>query len=532
MLKTLLHKQMMEIFRSYFYDAKKNRQRSKASTAMFIVLFAFLMVGVLGAIFTYLSLSMCRPLADAGMGWLYFTLMGLVSILLGAFGSIFNTYASLYKAKDNDLLLSLPIPTSCIMISRLLTVYLMGLMYSGVVILPAIIVYWCKVSVSFGAIAGSLVLLVCISLIVLILSCSLGWVVAKISLKLKNKSFATVLLSLVFIGVYYLFYFKAQTLLQELLLNAAVYGAKIRGAAYPLYLLGRMGEGDLAAILTVTAVVLALFALMWYMLSRSFLKIATATGKSDRKVYRETRTEKRSAFAALFSKELARFTGSPNYMLNCGLGTLFLPALGVFLLIKGSSFLGSLSEFLSECPGVLPVLLCAAVCMVSAMNDSAAPSVSLEGKNLWIAHSLPIAPWDALKAKLSVQLLITAPAALFCSVCMLIAAKCSILESIFVLVLPQLFVIFSALLGLTLGILSPNLTWTNETAPIKQSMAVTIALLGGWVYGILMALLYLFAASSLGAVLYLLLFTLATLAASAALYLWLRHKGSARFAAL
>ena len=45
MLKTLMRKQMMEIFRSYFYDAKKNRQRSKASTAMFIVLFAFLMVG-------------------------------------------------------------------------------------------------------------------------------------------------------------------------------------------------------------------------------------------------------------------------------------------------------------------------------------------------------------------------------------------------------------------------------------------------------------------------------------------------------
>ena len=92
--------------------------------------------------------------------------------------------------------------------------------------------------------------------------------------------------------------------------------------------------------------------------------------------------------------------------------------------------------------------------------------------------------------------------------------------------------IFSALFGLTLGILSPNLTWTNETAPIKQSMSVTIALLGGWVYGILMALLYLFAASSLGAVLYLLLCALVTLAASAALYLWLRHKGSTRFAAL
>ena len=44
------------------------------------------------------------------MDWLYFTLMGLVAIFLGAFGSVFNTYSSLYLAKDNDLLLSLPIP--------------------------------------------------------------------------------------------------------------------------------------------------------------------------------------------------------------------------------------------------------------------------------------------------------------------------------------------------------------------------------------------------------------------------------------
>ncbi len=532
MLKTLLRKQMMEIFRGYFYDAKKNRPRSKASTAIFIVLYGLLMAGVLGGIFTFASISMCKPLADAGMGWLYFTLMGLVSILLGAFGSIFNTYASLYKAKDNDLLLSLPIPTSHIMVSRLLSVYLMGLMYSGVVILPAIIVYWCTVSASVGAIVGSLLLLACISLFVLILSCSLGWVVAKISLKLKNKSFAVVLLSLAFIVLYYFFYFKAQTLIQELVMNAAIYGAKIRGIAYPLYLLGRMGEGDLTAILIVSAVVLALFALMWYVLSRSFLKIATATGKSERRVYREKNTEKRSLFAALFSKELARFTSSPNYLLNCGLATLLLPAMGVLLLVKGSSFLGVMTELLAGYPGSLPVLLCSTICLVASMNDCAAPSVSLEGRNLWIAHSLPISPWDVLKAKLSVQLLITSPTVLFASVCALIVVQSSILESAFILVLPQLFVLFSALFGLTLGIRFPNLTWTNEIAPIKQSLPVVIALLGGWVYGILMGLLYILVASSLGAALYLLLCSLVTLAASAAIYLWLKQKGSARFASL
>ena len=104
MLKVLLKKQLTEVFRSYFYDAKKNKMRSKLAIAGWIVFFFVIMVGVLGGMFTFLSLSLCGSLVDAGMGWLYFTLMGGIAILLGAFGSVFNTYAGLYLAKDNSLL--------------------------------------------------------------------------------------------------------------------------------------------------------------------------------------------------------------------------------------------------------------------------------------------------------------------------------------------------------------------------------------------------------------------------------------------
>ena len=55
MVKTLLKKQLGEIFRSYFYDAKKNKPRSKASTILFILFFVFLMVGILGGMFALLS---------------------------------------------------------------------------------------------------------------------------------------------------------------------------------------------------------------------------------------------------------------------------------------------------------------------------------------------------------------------------------------------------------------------------------------------------------------------------------------------
>ena len=70
------------------------------------------MAGVLGGMFAMLAKILCAPLHAAGLGWLYFAMMGLIAVLLGAFGSVFTTYSTLYLAKDNDLLLSLPIPVS------------------------------------------------------------------------------------------------------------------------------------------------------------------------------------------------------------------------------------------------------------------------------------------------------------------------------------------------------------------------------------------------------------------------------------
>lgn len=142
MLKTLLKKQMAEIFRNYFYDPKKNKMRSRGATIAYIALYVLLMAGVLGGMFALLAVGICAPMAAAGVGWLYYLVMGLIAVLLGAFGSVFSTYSSLYLSKDNDLLLSMPIPVRYVMASRLLGVYLLGLMYSGVATVPAVIVYW------------------------------------------------------------------------------------------------------------------------------------------------------------------------------------------------------------------------------------------------------------------------------------------------------------------------------------------------------------------------------------------------------
>lgn len=53
MLKILLKRQLYELNRSFFYDPKKGKSRSKFASAAFIVLYALLMVCVLGGMFAF-----------------------------------------------------------------------------------------------------------------------------------------------------------------------------------------------------------------------------------------------------------------------------------------------------------------------------------------------------------------------------------------------------------------------------------------------------------------------------------------------
>lgn len=536
MLKVLLRKQLMEVFKGYFYDAKKNKMRSKAGIAAWIIFFIVIMAGVLGGIFTYLSVSLCSGLNEAGMGWLYFTLMSGIAILLGAFGSIFNTFSGLYLSKDNDLLLSMPVPVKYIIASRLLNVYLLGLMYSAVVIVPALIVYWITAACTAADIICGIILVLIISLFVLILSCLLGWCVAKISLKLKNKSFISVLAAVAFIAAYYFVYFRASIIINTLVANAASYGAKIKGSAYLLYLFGRVGEGSLPAAAVYLAACLLLLAATWLILKNTFLSIATASVNNSVGSAKIKPVKQKGIFAALLSKELSKFTSSPNYMLNCGLGILIIPIAGILLLIKGPALFAQIESVFNDIGGAfpesVPVLLCAALCMISSMNDMATPAVSLEGKSIWIPQSFPVEAKTVLRAKTAMHLILTAVPVAFTVLCAIAVMHASVGVKLLILLVSLMFVLFSSLFSSVLGICMPNINWTNEIVPIKQSLAVLIAIFGCWAVVVVFAGLYFLFGSGIGVPAYLGISAGVFALVSLFLFCWLDTKGAGRFADL
>ncbi len=155
-----------------------------------------------------------------------------------------------------------------------------------------------------------------------------------------------------------------------------IYGEKNRGSAYVLYLFSRIGKGSWPVAAGFAVVTAVLSVLVMAALSRSFLRIATAGERTGRVRYTERPLRQRSAFGALPAREFARFGGNENYMLNCGLGILLIPAFGGLLLAKGREICEVLDGVQSVRPGSAAVLMVSAFCLIPSMNDMAAPGVA------------------------------------------------------------------------------------------------------------------------------------------------------------
>ena len=95
-----------------------------------------------------------------------------------------------------------------------------------------------------------------------------------------------------------------------------------------------------------------------------------------------------------------------------------------------------------------------------------------------------------------------------------------------------LYTLLSALAALALGLKMPNLTWTNETTPIKQSGCVMLSLFANWFYALALGGLYFLCGNALSAAVYLAIFAVVTAAGSALLLHWVKQRGARIFAAL
>lgn len=533
MLKTLLKVRFASLRASMFRSSRRAKSgNSTVRTIGFGILFLYV-IACFFIMFGGMFLSLCVPLHELGLGWLYFAIAGLMAFMLSFIGNVFATQTQLFEAKDNELLLSMPIAPKFILGSRMLLLLVLNLAYILIVMIPAGVVYCMNFPATVGGVLYFVISCLLLPMMVQAFSCLIAWVISIISSRMRNKNVITMVFSLGFLAAYFYLYSKMGDIITKLITNGTSIAAAFQKYAFPAYYFGvGIAEHNLTYLLLFTVCTLVVFELVYAILSRSFRRITTVQKGAARIKYKEKAMRVSSPSAALLRKDFRHFIGNPMYVMNAWLGEILLVVCCVALLIK-RELLQQLLPVLSGGEGTVGLILCVVLCGISCTNLIAAPSISLEGKSLWIAQSIPVPAAAVLRAKARLQMLMCIPLTALASLLVSVMLRLSLPMAAMVILLPAAFNTFSALLGVIVNLHFPKFDYINETAAIKQSMSVVICMFGSMGVVLLLSLLYaLLLGSVIAPVVYLAICLVLLIIVCALMWRYLAHGGSTRFARL
>ena len=523
MFKALV-KTRLAALRASFYtrtrSAKNGKKPSKIGGIGIAILLIYAAI-VFAGMFSAMFFGIAELYHAQGIGWLYFALAGILAAGFCLMGSVFTAQTQLYNARDNEMLLAMPIPSAAILGSRMI-----------MLLLPAIAVWIAAglpVTVS-GAVCTAVGFII-LPLLPLTLSCLLGGIIAAITARMRHKNIITLVFSLLFLAVYMYFYMNIQGYMQQLMADGLDIADAFERSIPPFYWLGAAAaDGDFVKLILFVLCCVVPFGILYAVLSQTFIGIATERRSAAKKVYKGGEMRTSSAFMAVVKKELARLVSSAGYMINAGMGIVMMAAVAVFMAVKRAQIVMFLDAIGTGYAGVLVGLI---VCALVSMVFISAPSISLEGKSLWVMQTMPIRGGTVLRAKAAMHIMITAPAAAICTVAVGIILGVGAADCIAAVLLAVAFTVFTAYFGVALNLKFHRFDWINETAAVKSGMSVMLAMFGSMAILAIPALLYaLLAAEYISAAVYMALWAAIFAAVSMAFDAWFKKHGDEKYAFL
>lgn len=499
MFKSLLLTQLRAVFYTMFAaksSAKKNNPKSIGKKIL-IGIFAVYVIACMFFFFGVIAAQICKPLIEAGLNTEYFVLIGLMSFLLMFIGSVFLTEKQLYEANDNELLLSMPIPPSQIILTRIISILLINIMYGSMTLVPAGFMYFYETK-SFSVI--KLIFMIIGGLLLSVLSLAIsavgGFLLAAFMSNLKRKKLFSAVFMLTFFFAIMGFYMNMQKVLARLVSEGAALSDALRKVFPPLYYYGKaIADNDAFSLVILVLVSLIPTVLIIIEMSRSFIKIATKNkGSRGKYVYKEKRLTAISPRKALFIKEAKRFFSSVNYLMNAGLGSIIILVFAVALAIKGPSIItsivqsitdGAVTELPFEINSFLPVVVSGILAFCTSTNITTSSALSLEGKSFPLLKSMPLDFIDIVAPKILFNLAWGFVPIAAVAVVALIRLRISFVSALLILLTGLVCQSFTAVWGMLCNVFFHKFDWINEVTVIKQSAASLLGILGSM--GIFMA---------------------------------------------
>ncbi len=455
------------------------KKKGKSGVGVLVVL------ALIGAMFAFMSASMAYLLGGMlvpnGLDSIYFAIFNIASFSLVFIFSIFETKSELYECRDNELLLSMPVPSRYIVLSRILSVLALNLIESAIIMLPAIVVYLVLGGGPLYAV-GAGVSMIFLTLLSTSLATGVGYAVALLTSYFKHNSFLSVVLYLLFFIAYFVGYGALMGVVENMELDPEGSVAGLEAAFGGMKFLGEISLPTSAVFWIFLGVCVLVSAVAYIAVSYSYVSVITRTGRGRVAKYRGARLGSGSAFSAMCKKELSRFFTCPTYILNGAMGSIMTVLLSVYTLIDSAnirSMIGQITLAMGLDPVFTPAVFCAGIIIIlSATNMTSVSAMSLEGGSFWIIKTSPVYTVTVLHAKLVPHLTLALPSAVIASVCLGISLGLEAPAFVILLVIAVCINLLYAIVGLIINVLLPKFKFENVAQVVKSSGAAGISMLG------------------------------------------------------
>lgn len=415
-------------------------------------------------------------------------LYAIASLLILLF-SFFMAGSVLFSMKGYEMLVTLPVSKSAIVISRFGSMYVTNTLWGLLIMLPGMVVYghFEKPSLGFYAIflLGSLFL----PLLPLTISSIIGAGITAISSRMKHKSLVeTSLMMIVVIGIMVFSMFvseKEEMLTEDFFKNLAeVLSVQIGGLYPPAIWFADALSGDILALALVFIVPTVVFVVFILILQKYFQVICTAinaaTAKND---YKMTSLRSSGQVTALWKRELKRYFSSSVYVTNTIVGYLLAAIFSIGICIMGVEQMETIMA-VSNLDSVLARYMPFGLACLMTMTSTTSCSISLEGKTFWQIQTLPVTKKQVYDSKILTNLTVAAPFYVICVICLAMTVRLDLMQLFWLITIPAAYLLFACVLGITVNLALPVFDWESEVRVVKQSMTTLLSMLIGMVSSI------------------------------------------------
>ena len=419
--------------------------------------------------------------AESAILSVYTLATAIIILMEGSYKSI----DLLFKPKDNDMLLSMPIPESIIILSRIIKYYLFEMIYCLIFLVPAIIAYIINVPVgpSFYFVAITMFLMV--PIIPIAISCVIGLAISAIASSFKHKALLRVILSFIslFATAGLVFAINATPDFDEI--GFAALSDKITELYYPASVfVNLVTDFNIWEYLLFVIINLAVLAITVLLISRFCFRIITRLNimNHNKNSNSHYNYRKHSQTTAILKKEITRYFNTPVLLMNTAIGLVFfVVAIGALCLNfdnVANSMISSIEDFpltIDDLHAYLPGVTFAMVAFASLLTCITATMVSLEGKAINILKSLPISGVKVMLVKVLAAVLLIVPITASGSLIMAIRFNFSIIDTLLVLIGVITMPLVTELIGILINLKYPRFDADNDAVVVKQSASVMIA---------------------------------------------------------